>query len=194
MKNEITAVVLAGGKGSRINRDKTLLKVGNLLLLEKTTALLKEMFAEVIIVVAGDFVRKNFTDYKIVTDEFQNCGPLAGIHIALKNAAEKAIFVFACDMPNLNSEIIQRQLLTFENSRFDAIVPKHNEGIEPLHAIYAKSCLPAIEKNLKQKNYSVRSFFREIKVGYLEFGISEIKYFFNINTEHDLKHIQKIRL
>ena len=182
---------MAGGKGSRINRDKTLLKVGNILLLKKTTALLKEMFAEIIIVSAGDFVRDNFTDYKIVADEFKNCGPLSGIHIALKNAAEKAVFVFACDMPNLNSEIIQRQILTFENSRFDAVVPKHSEGIEPLHAIYTKSCLPAIEKQLIQKNYSVRSFFREIKIGYLEFDIPEIKYFFNINTEHDLKYIQK---
>ena len=58
---------MAGGKGSRINRDKTLLKVGNILLLKKTTALLKEMFAEIIIVSAGDFVRDNFTDYKIPT-------------------------------------------------------------------------------------------------------------------------------
>lgn len=190
MKNKISAVILAGGKSSRINRDKTLLRLGDSLLLEKIISLLQDLFTEIIIVSANKQIYRKFSEYKIISDEFENCGPLGGIHAALGNAEGKAIFVFACDMPNLNPKIIQRQLQVFEKEKVDAVVPSHIEGIEPLHAIYAKSCLPAIENQLKQNNKSVRSFFSKIKIKYLEFLPSEIKFFFNINTEHDLKSIQ----
>jgi len=171
MKNMMTAVILAGGKSSRINKDKTFLKIGDSFLLERTVFLLEDLFSEIMIVSSNKFLRKKFKDYKIISDEFVDCGPLGGIHVALKNAREKALFVFACDMPNLNPQVIQRQVAAFANSNYEAIIPRHAQGIEPLHAIYAKSCLPAIEKQLRNGNKSVRSFFPDIKVKYLYFEI-----------------------
>ncbi len=197
MKYKMTAVILAGGKNSRMKREKAFLKINRILLLEHTINILKPLFKEIIIVTAKNEIKEKFSDYKIVKDEFCGCGPLAGIHVALKNSKFNEIMVFACDMPNLNPNLINSEVEKYRNldKAVQAFVPKHIEGIEPLHAIYSKSVLNDIETNLLSGKYSVRSFYNKINIKYWEIDDKFVCNFININSQEDLEIIkQKLKL
>jgi len=185
----ITAVILAGGKNTRIQREKSLIKIQGDYLIDKQVTLLESIFENIIISTSKEVIRSRFPSLQIVEDEYIHCGPLGGIHAAMKYAHTDAVFVFACDMPYLNANVILRQIAVYRNSMLDILVPKHAEGIEPLHAIYSTANLPFLEECLKIGNYSVRSFYARSKAGYLDFESRYINNFFNINTQRDLQKI-----
>ncbi|MDP8202367.1 MAG: molybdenum cofactor guanylyltransferase [Candidatus Tenebribacter burtonii] len=187
--NDITAVILAGGKNSRIQKEKSLIRIKGDHLIDKQVQLLGNIFENIIIVTSKDELRRKFPDLIIVEDEYKNCGPLGGIHAAMKHASTDSIFVFACDMPNLKTSIILQQVATYRSTTCDILVPRHREGIEPLHAIYSKTNLPFLEKCLVERRYSVRSFYNKVNAGYLNLDAKHIDSFFNINTYADLKKI-----
>jgi molybdopterin-guanine dinucleotide biosynthesis protein A len=193
MKYNMTAVILAGGKNSRMKREKAFLKINRILLLEHTINVLKPLFKEIIIITAKNEIKERFSNYKIVQDEFCGCGPLAGIHVSLKNAIFNEVMVFACDMPNLSPILINSEINEFHKfaGKFQALVPKHFEGIEPLHAIYSKSVLKNIEENLLAGIYSVRSFYEKINIKYWEVEDKFVCNFINVNCPEDLEIIKK---
>jgi len=190
LEQNIVAVVLAGGKNSRIGREKSLIKLNGSLLLEQELNVLDKIFQSILIVTSKPEVISNFKHYPKVSDQFTDCGPLAGVHAALAELNQD-IFVFGCDMPYLNESVIRKQIEQYKQSSTQALVPKHAEGIEPLHAIYSKTCLQPVTEQLSKGNYSVRSFFKQIKIEYLKFQPEEIKWFFNINTEADLDRVKR---
>lgn len=187
--NDISAVILAGGKNSRIQREKSLIKIKGNHIIDKQVKLLENIFENIIIVTNKEAIKRKFPNLTIVEDEFLNCGPLGGIHAAMKNSKTEAIFVFACDMPCLEPSIILRQIATYRSTSTDILVPQHKDGIEPLHAIYSKTNLPYLEESIGAGRYSVRSFYNKVNVKYIDFEGKYIKYFFNINTHTDLKKI-----
>ena len=193
MKYNMTAVILAGGKNSRMKREKAFLKINRILLLEHTIRVLKPIFKEIIIVTAKNEIKERFGNFKIVEDEFVGCGPLAGIHVSLKYSKFDDIMVFACDMPNLNPKLITLEIDKYNefNDIVEAFVPKHSEGIEPLHAIYSKSILKNVEDKLLGGKYSVRSFYKEICIRYWEIEEKYICNFINVNCPEDLAIVKR---
>ena len=187
--NDISAVILAGGKNSRIQQEKSLIKIKGNHIIDKQVKLLENIFENIIIVTNKEEIKRKFSNLKIVEDEFKNCGPLGGIHTSLKNSDTEAIFVFACDMPCLNPSIILQQIAIYRSTTCDILVPRHDEGIEPLHAIYSKTNLPYLEKCLNADRYSVRSFYSKVNAKYFELEKIYINCFYNINTYADLKKI-----
>ena len=189
----MTAVILAGGKNSRMKREKAFLKINRILLLEHTINVLKPLFKEIIIVTAKNEIKEKFNNFNIIQDEFCGCGPLAGIHVSLKDSIFNEVMVFACDMPNLNPLLISSEIKEFHKfgGKFQALVPKHFEGIEPLHAIYTKSVLENIEENLKAGIYSVRSFYKRINIKYWEVDDKFVCNFVNVNCPEDLELIKE---
>lgn len=186
-KNKIAAVILADGHNTRLQQEKSLLKLGNLHLIETQIELLSDIFSQLYVVTSKTVLKQKLPHIPTISDQYRNCGPLGGIHAALLHCEAESVFVFACDMPNLSRELIEKQITEYRKSTCDALVPLHSEGLEPLHAIYAKSCLFPIESNLKQNLCSVRSFYERIQVRYLDLNAEWIKNFYNINTHHDLR-------
>jgi len=185
----ITAVILAGGKNTRIQREKSLIKIQGDYLIDKQVTLLESIFENIIISTSKEVIRSRFPSLQIVEDEYIHCGPLGGIHAAMKYAHTEAVFVFACDMPYLDANVILQQIAVFRNSKLDILVPRHAEGIEPLHAIYSRANLSFLEECLKTGKYSVRSFYKKSNTGYLDFESRFINNFYNINTQRDLQKI-----
>jgi len=187
--NDITAVILAGGKNSRIQQEKSLIKIKGIHLIDKQIKLLETIFENIIIVTSKESIRVKFPNLQIVEDEYIDCGPLAGIQAAMKHSPTDDVFVFACDMPYLDAGLILRQIAAYRSSIDTILVPQHEEGIEPLHAIYSKTNLPLLEDCLKAGKYSVRSFYKKSNANYMELEKTLIKFFFNINTHSDLEKI-----
>lgn len=89
-------------------------------------------------------------------------------------------------MPFLDAGFIRYMVKRLATEQ--VLIPRAGDWVEPLHAIYAQSCLPEIEANLRQNICKIQSFFPKVRVGYLdveEYGHS-LNCFTNINSQADL--------
>jgi molybdopterin-guanine dinucleotide biosynthesis protein A len=127
---------------------------------------------------------------EVLVDFYPDRGPLGGIYTGLAAAQSSHSLVVACDMPFLNITLL-RYMIELA-SDFDAVVPRLGERMmEPLHAIYAKSCLDNIKARLEQNHLGVHTFLKTVRVRYVERDECrrldpELLSFFNINYQKDL--------
>ena len=134
-------------------------------------------------------------DARLVSDSIPGTGPLAGLQTALRAASGEAVLVVACDMPFVERGLLEHMLDMISDA--DVVIPRKDGLIEPLQAVYARHCLPAVEKAIQQGEQRVVSFFPEVRVLNVEGetlerldpqGLS----FFNINTPEDLKRAEAL--
>jgi len=192
----MTAVILAGGKGRRIGKNKLFLKWGQRTLIAHAVASLAPLFSDMLIVASQEnFVAlmELFPSYpRIVLDIIENKGPMGGIHAGLVSARSFAAFVTGCDMPLLSTKLIS--FLKGLGEGYDAVVPQTPKGLEPLHSIYTKNCLPVIEDRLHECDLKPKSLFPRLKVRYvrpeemLPFD-PELLSFTNINSLKDYRDL-----
>jgi len=190
MANRISGVILAGGSSKRFGgTTKANVVINGETIISRIISTISDLFVEIIIVTNKPEEFQEFIQYKIVRDQYLKAGPLGGIHAALKASSEDAIFVFAGDMPFLDKEIISDQINEFSKRQHDVFIPKVDQLIEPLHAIYRKSVLNHLERFLLEgKSRAVRDFLSEVNVGYLQITKNEKteNAFANINSPSDL--------
>ena len=190
MKKDMTGIILAGGKNSRMGTNKAFLEIDGSRLIDKTINIYREIFSEIIIVTNDPLSYIEFTDAAIVTDIYKGKGPLGGIYTGLFYSKNDYAFVSACDMPFLNKDFII--YLTEQTGKHDIIVPELPEGFQPLHAIYSQNCLSHIKKMLIADKLKITGFYKEVRL--LSIPEEKIKpfnqdgrLFLNINTPEDLK-------
>ena len=188
----LTGIVLAGGKGSRIGCNKSFLKIGDCYLIERVIDRLSQLTSTVLVVTNKDQydLMKNYRlRADVLADLYPDRGPLGGIYTGLLSSQNTYCLTVACDMPFINSDLMN--YLTDKAAGHDAVVPKIGGRIEPLHAIYSKNCLPKIDCVLQAGILHISHLFSLINTGYVtEYEINMFDpdhlSFFNINTESDL--------
>lgn len=179
---------MAGGKSSRMGTNKALLPVGRETLIGKAVNTLKSLFPEIILVTNEPELYQDL-GVKLIKDLIPGCGPLGGIHAALVASPYRYNFVVACDMPFLEPQLIR--FMVEQAPGYDGVVPAIGGRFEPLHAVYAKSCLPPIEECLRNHITKIIAFYPAVHLRYLEADVlgrygDLSKIFFNINTPADL--------
>ena len=194
----ISCIVLAGGKGLRLGKDKVSEFVGNKYLLEHVISSISPLCQDIIIVTGAKQTIPQSVSHpklRVVTDILPDTGPLGGINTGLLTSDTFYNLVVACDMPFLNQDLLHYLLRSAVN--FDIAIPRRNNLVEPLHAVYTKNCLPAIESMIKQGKLSVNRLLGAVKTRYVEaeeidrFDPGHLS-FFNINTQADLKKARKL--
>jgi molybdopterin-guanine dinucleotide biosynthesis protein A len=192
----LTAIILAGGKSSRMGPDKnkSMLRLNGKYLIDIVISKLKCLAGDNIIIVGPP---ERYLSYKqVVPDLFSQKGPLAGIYSGLKASLSQYNLVVGCDMPFLEVKLLKYMTKNINSS--DVVIPHYNDGyIEPLCAIYSKRCLETIERNLAEHVFSVRAIFPHLKIKFIE--DEEIKKydpefysFFNINYKKDMIKAEKM--
>jgi molybdopterin-guanine dinucleotide biosynthesis protein A len=157
----ITGVILAGGASSRMGSNKALLPYQGGRFIEAIHRQLANHFAEVI-VVTNSPEQYPFLPCRKVGDIFQGMGALAGIHAGLFHSATSAIFAVACDMPYLSDDLIS--YLAGRGNGDGVVIPQSPHGLEPLHAVYGRGCLEAMETSLCSGRKRIVSFFDRVPV------------------------------
>jgi len=191
MKFDCTGVILAGGKNSRLpGRKKAFRKIGDEMILETIYEVFSSLFKEVIIVVNEP---KEFAgwDMTMVTDILPSKCALAGLHAGLFYAAYPHAYVTACDTPFVNRSVVE-YIVDSIRPGYDVIIPRTDDGLETLFAVYSKECIPLIEKNLEKNIFMIKKFFRkkkvmEIPVDKLKRLDPEMQFIFNVNTPQDFE-------
>jgi molybdenum cofactor guanylyltransferase len=190
---DITGIVLAGGRGSRLGRQKALEKiVGDRSLIENTVGTITPLCKEVIVVTSKeqiDCISTANLNVKIAVDIYTGKAALGGLYTGLVNASTSLALVVACDMPFLNKSLLQYMVQL--TSGFDIVVPKVENKVELLHGIYSKNCLETIKMLLEQNILSILKLLDLVKTRYVtddEVNKIDPKHlsFFNINTQKDL--------
>jgi len=157
----VTGVILAGGESRRMGSDKSLLPFHGARFIDHTYRIMAELFDEVLIVTNSPDLYSAIPCRK-VPDLYYAQGSLAGIHAGVSHASHNAAFVVACDMPFINPEAIT--LLCNLAADGDVVIPISAHGPEPLHALYHKRCLPAMEAVLDAGHKRIVGFFPQVKV------------------------------
>ena len=134
-----TGIILAGGKNLRMGQNKAFLEVQGQRIIDRTKSLFVDLFDEVLLVANSlpDYLDLNL---RTVADLYREKGPLGGIFTGLFHASFPHAFVAACDMPFLNRALISH--LVGLSPGYDIVIPLTEDGLQPLHAVYSRKCLP----------------------------------------------------
>jgi molybdenum cofactor guanylyltransferase len=190
MAGKISGAVLAGGAGSRFNgRIKPKIVIDGEIIISRIISVIRNIFDEIIIVTNNPEEFEDFSFCRIIKDEIINAGPLGGIHAAMRASSNEAIFVFAGDMPFPDKTIIMKLMELYDNSGCNAVIPRIEEYIEPLHSIYDVSLAGHLEIYLNSnRSLAVRDYIKSLNVKYLELerSVENAKAFTNINVPSDI--------
>jgi Molybdopterin-guanine dinucleotide biosynthesis protein A len=185
-----TAVILAGGKSSRMGFDKQFLKINEKRLIESMVNKLKKEFDDIIIVTNKPEQYIDST-YKIVSDEIKGKGPMGGIHIGLKESSSEYVYFVACDMPNINIDYIRYMKNAIKNLDVDACITKRGYRLEHLNAFYSRDVIDEIENLLLEDHRAIVCLTNKVNTFYVEEKDARRyspnwEMFFNLNTREDL--------
>ena len=190
MRDFGSAVVLAGGKSSRMGFDKSTMVLQNKKLIESTIKKLDSLFDDIIISVDSIEKKSEFNHAKIAVDKVKGVGPLGGMISALEMAQSDKLFVIPCDMPVIDTKYISFMMKYMDDN--EIILSEKNGYFEPFPGFYSKSLIPRIEELINQNRRSIRSIFECSRTKVIsesewkKLGFSE-EIFTNLNTTQDVE-------
>ena len=181
-----SAVILAGGLNSRMGgRNKAFLELEGVTIIERIFATLTPLFREILLVTRepGQY---GHLPCRIVTDRIDARSSLTGIHAGLTNTRNDFVFTVACDVPFLQTALVEL-LLTQIDAATDIVVPAYDNHYEPLCAIYSRRCIPPIERQLMAGDLTIyhlydRMHLKTIPAHQIRQADAAMVSFFNVNT------------
>lgn len=190
---QLTGFVLAGGKSTRMGRDKAVLSLNGRTLLETALAAVRPVVNEVFILGPSEPYR---TYAPVIADIFPGCGPLGGIHAALAQTETEFNLVIAVDTPFLSAALLRYLAERALAARAVVTAPEINGYPQPLCAVYSRDFLPIAERALRAGAYKIVPLFpndrtllvRETELAQVAFTA---EMFENLNTPEDLERASR---
>lgn len=183
-------IVLAGGKSSRMGKDKALLTFDGETLLDRAIAAIKPLVTEVIVVVDRED-RYSLPAVRKIVDLYPESGPVGGIVTGLLAAGEGYHYIIPCDMPLLNRQIL---LLLMESASppYDAVIPEWNGFPEPVFAVYSHEAVPKLKRFLEEGGRAAQRALDQLKTLRIEESVLKKidpsgRFLFNMNEPGDLE-------
>ena len=164
---KLAAFILAGGRSTRMGRDKAMLEIDGVTMIDRAIDLARR--AGIAPVVVGSFGENRRTlSARVIPDDWPGAGPLGGIATALRETRTPWNLVMACDMPYLTVEWLEFLSRRASASRADAVVPKNKNGAEPICAMYHQRAEVAIRGALESGIRKVTDGLAKLRVEYVE--------------------------
>lgn len=190
----LCGVILAGGYSSRMGLDKVSLSIANKTMLERTIHCLESITPALdTILISCRHDAPIVTSYPLVLDRFTGIGPIAGIYSALLFAKQDCLFI-PVDIPTMQSHSLETLITAYYESPsldIDMICFRSNSGIiESLISIISASAIHDIHTAIQNKSYKITHAIQKEKQVYLPYPSSQ-ESFYNVNTPHDLAHVQQ---
>jgi molybdenum cofactor guanylyltransferase len=185
----VAGVVLCGGTGTRMGRDKALLEIRGQPLVRLVAERLAAC-ADPILLASGRRPRFGHLPYKEVADAVPGAGPLSGLVAGLSASPHDLLIVAAVDMPFVSPDVFR--LLIRMHSSEHAVLPVTDDGLQPLHAVYHRSALQTLTDALRRGEYGLREAvtgleLREVTKKEWEAIDAGGRFAVNLNTQEDLR-------
>jgi len=166
MTQNYTAVIIAGGKSSRMGKDKALLPFGSFPTLSQFQfERLKPWFKHLYL---SAKVNKFDFPCRVISDKTEVSSPLVALCSILENIPQEQVFILSVDAPFVSKKVIDKILRSNESS-YDAIIAQSPSGIQPLCGLYKKSLLPLIHKQLEANNHKLHTLLSSVNTHYVLF-------------------------
>ena len=190
-----SAVILAGGVGSRLGKEKSLIEFDGRPLIQWSVEKLALLVEDVVVVARGPeqagLLEDLIPDASIACDSVSGYGPVAGLAAGMELARNEYVLAIGCDLPFLNVDVVN---ILFEQAQgWDAAVPMRENGmIEPLHSVYKRDALhSACQNAIEHGERKIRLPLSMLRVKYVAVELlknpdPELLTFFNLNTREDL--------
>ncbi|PAE43550.1 molybdenum cofactor guanylyltransferase [Bacillus sp. 7884-1] len=189
------AIILAGGKSSRMGTNKALLKLNEKTTIERMVDILKIYFDDIILV-TNDMESYQFLGVKMVSDHYPGKGPLAGFHAGLMASDYDVNFITACDMPFIAGELAATLVNMIDHH--DALVPVINGKMQTLCAVFQKKSVAKIEECIENGRLPIKHLLEHLNVLYVTekelqaySNIDMERVFFNMNHPHEYEDAKK---
>lgn len=189
----LNGVILAGGKSSRFGSDKSQMELLGKRVMNQLAGVLRQFpFRNLAIITAKGIGGDWPAGALVIMDDQEGLGPAGGIATALRRLSG-GILVTACDMPFVSAPLVE-WLLASDDSDFDAVIPRHPGGIEPLLGIYKESMLPALEEQIRNGRRAIHAVLKKVKVRFADVPAKfpPERAFANINTSQDYERILRL--
>jgi molybdopterin-guanine dinucleotide biosynthesis protein A len=184
-----SAVLLTGGKSSRMGFDKATAVVDGEALWRRQMATLQAIGPRELFISGradGPYVGQEF---EVISDLHPGCGPLGGLEAACERMRTPLLCVLAVDLPWMNASFLARLVRTAGDTG-RGVVPQNGDAFEPLVAVYPRSMQALIAEHLRSGDYSMQRIIRRaVELGLVEpFSLLEEDqpFFRNVNTPADL--------
>jgi len=160
----LTVAIQAGGQSTRMGEDKALKPFLGHPLIQRVVDRMMPI-ADEIIVTTNQPANYTFLNLRLIPDLKPGRGALGGLYTALFSASHPAVAVVACDMPFASPSLIEAAHRLLIEEEADVVIPRLDEGCEPLHAVYRReTCIPAIESAIEAGQWKVIAWFPQVKV------------------------------
>jgi molybdenum cofactor guanylyltransferase len=189
------AIILSGGKSSRMGTNKALLKINEKTNIERIADTLKPLFDDIILV-TNNPESYEFLGLKMVKDHYPGMGPLAGVHAGLNHSNYDVNVIVACDMPFVSGELAQTLIQLC--SHYDAVVPVINGIQHPLFAVFKKEIAGEVAGSIEEGNLRMKHLLNRLQVlyvtekelqSYSHFNLEKV--FFNMNHPNEYEDAKK---
>lgn len=178
---QLTGILLAGGKGTRMGQNKALIRIHDKLMIDYAFDFLSIYCSPILLISSHPFT--HLKGAISIPDNYQDAGPLAGLEAGLNASPGRYSLVVPCDATWFHPDVIPAALTYMEG--FDAVVPRTPDGkTEPLFAIYSRSVQPVVAEQIRNSDYKLMNLLKRIRTKYLELPFSPILN--NLNTPEDL--------
>ncbi|MCH8161636.1 MAG: molybdenum cofactor guanylyltransferase [Chloroflexi bacterium] len=196
-KHGIIGAVLAGGRGRRIGRDKAMVELDGRPLISYPVGALRSAGLDVVLALrGGQEAPAGLEDVSVVRDEFEDAGPLGGLHALLKWMPGEWVLVVSCDQPFVRVNLLHG-IMSQSECTADAVVARTPERLQPMPGLYRKSCLPVVDGALRRGEHGMRDVLNglpryELAGEDLDCLDLEHSSFVNVNTPKDLLRARRL--
>lgn len=190
MSDNVSLAIQAGGNSRRMGEDKALKLFLGRTLIQRAVDRLASIADEILVTTnhPDDYA---FLGRCLIPDLIPGRGALGGLYTALTYALFPIVAVVACDMPFASAALIKAAAGILVKENVDVVVPRSDDGLEPLHAVYRRAtCLPIVRNAIETNQLKIINWFPAVRVR--EFGMNEVNLidpsglaFKNINTPED---------
>ncbi len=198
-KKNVAIFVIAGGKSSRMGRDKRWLNIGGRSMLERCLRRIPTVFSERFLMMEANSpdimqLAEN-CGFCIVTDEVQGRGPVEGLRLGLKHMSADWGLALSADMPFFSFSAIEplfirlSEIISKGERRIKCILPTLDGRRQPLAGLYHKGLLTEIAQKIKRGERKLGAMAEAFETELVEIHryTEQKEYFFNVNTKYDYR-------
>src|SRR5208282_3519749 len=162
MMEGIDGFVLAGGKSSRMGQDKALIRLEGRPLVLRAMEILRPFVDQITLLAPAG--RYENLGLPVVADKWPDQGPLAAVCTGLLSSSAEWNIFLACDLPLVSRQFIQLLVQRVRATRSDAVVPRTEDGWQPLSAAYHSRCRTVLARAFQDGGRSIVKVLEEIRV------------------------------
>ena len=189
-KKDITGIILAGGKSTRMGTDKGFLILENKSFVQYSIDALQPLVSDILIV--SDNPDYDTFGFKRINDITKNAGPVSGIYSGLEASSTKYNLILSCDIPLITSEILKKLIEGIDKTS-EIIQIESNGKTMPLIALYKRQCKETFSRLLLEDERRLRVAVNQCDVKNITINIEEHSTTTNINTKDEFKQLEDAR-